>query len=123
MIFNNRLDAGVTACLALMVLILIAEALGQWIAILSGRKVQLHESPYGWRRLNWRTSARANDLRQSSLALGHNLNRGPTFVGQLCSISVTWRARPGEWSDNDVDMAALEADVGVPQVLESSAVR
>ncbi|MFZ3217337.1 MAG: carbon starvation CstA family protein [Candidatus Acidiferrales bacterium] len=46
-IFNNRLDAGVTALLATMILVLIVEAIAQWIAILSGRKAAvLHESPY-----------------------------------------------------------------------------
>ena len=46
-IFNQRLDAGVTAVLALMVLVLIVEALVQWYSILSRRrKPVLHESPY-----------------------------------------------------------------------------
>jgi carbon starvation protein len=47
LIFNQRLDAGVTAVLALMVLVLIIEALVQWYAILSRRReAVLHESPY-----------------------------------------------------------------------------
>jgi carbon starvation protein len=47
LIFNQRLDAVVTAVLALMVLVLIAEALVQWYALLSRRrKAVLHESPY-----------------------------------------------------------------------------
>src|SRR5580698_9150941 len=47
LIFNNRLDAAVTAVLAVMILVLLVEALGEWIAILSGRKAALlHESPY-----------------------------------------------------------------------------
>src|SRR6202451_1589169 len=47
LIFNNRLDAAVTATLAAMILVLIVEAIGEWIAILSGRKpAVLHESPY-----------------------------------------------------------------------------
>jgi carbon starvation protein len=47
LIFNQRLDAGVTMVLALMVLVLIVEALVQWYAIL-GRRAEpvLHESPY-----------------------------------------------------------------------------
>jgi carbon starvation protein len=46
-IFNNRLDAGVTAVLALMILVLIIEALLQWYALLSRRRESvLHESPY-----------------------------------------------------------------------------
>jgi carbon starvation protein len=47
LIFNNRLDAAVTAVLALMVLALLAEALYEWIVILSRKKSpQLHEAPY-----------------------------------------------------------------------------
>jgi carbon starvation protein len=47
LIFNNRLDAAVTAVLAVMILVLLAEAIGEWIAILSRRKAAvLHESPY-----------------------------------------------------------------------------
>jgi carbon starvation protein len=47
LIFNNRLDAAVTAVLAVMILVLLLEAIGEWIAILSGRKAAaLHESPY-----------------------------------------------------------------------------
>ena len=47
LIFNQRLDAGVTAVLALMVMVLIVEALVQWHAILSRRReAVLHESPY-----------------------------------------------------------------------------
>ena len=47
LIFNQRLDAAVTAVLALMVLVLIVEALVQWYAILSSRRAPvLHESPY-----------------------------------------------------------------------------
>jgi carbon starvation protein len=46
-IFNQRLDAGVTGVLALMILVLIVEALVQWYAILSRRReTVLHESPY-----------------------------------------------------------------------------
>jgi len=47
LIFNQRLDAGVTAVLASMVVVLIVEALVQWYAILSSRRApMLHESPY-----------------------------------------------------------------------------
>jgi carbon starvation protein len=47
LIFNQRLDAAVTAVLALMILVLIVEALVQWYAILSRRREPvLHESPY-----------------------------------------------------------------------------
>lgn len=46
-IFNQRLDAIVTAVLAAMILVLIVEALIQWYAILSKRRESvLHESPY-----------------------------------------------------------------------------
>jgi carbon starvation protein len=47
LIFNQRLDAAVTALLALMVLVLIVEALVQWYALLSRRREPvLYESPY-----------------------------------------------------------------------------
>ena len=47
MIFNNRLDAAVTLLLAGMVLVLVIEAIGEWIAILRGTKTsELHEAPY-----------------------------------------------------------------------------
>jgi carbon starvation protein len=46
-IFNQRLDAGVTAVLAVMVIVLIVEALVQWYSILSRRRAPvLHESPH-----------------------------------------------------------------------------
>jgi carbon starvation protein len=46
-IFNQRLDAVVTAVLAAMIIVLIVEALVQWYRILSGRtKPVLHETPY-----------------------------------------------------------------------------
>ena len=47
LIFNNRLDAAVTAVLAVMILVLVVEAVGQWYAILSrAKKPVLHETPY-----------------------------------------------------------------------------
>jgi carbon starvation protein len=47
LIFNQRLDAGVTAVLALMILVLLVEALVQWTALLSKRREAiLCESPY-----------------------------------------------------------------------------
>jgi carbon starvation protein len=47
LIFNQRLDAFITALLALMVLALIVEALVRWYGILSRkREAILHESPY-----------------------------------------------------------------------------
>jgi carbon starvation protein len=47
LIFNQRLDAVVTGVLALMILILLVEAVAQWYAIVSGRRVAvLHEAPY-----------------------------------------------------------------------------
>ena len=47
LIFNQRLDATVTAVLAVMIITLIAEALVQWYEILSSRRAPvLHESPY-----------------------------------------------------------------------------
>ncbi len=47
LIFNQRLDAAVTAVLALMVLALVANALVEWVRILSSAKTPvLHEAPY-----------------------------------------------------------------------------
>jgi carbon starvation protein len=47
LIFNQRLDAAVTGVLALMILVLLVEALAQWYAIFSGRKEPvLHEARY-----------------------------------------------------------------------------
>ncbi len=47
LIFNQRLDAAVTGVLALMILVLLVEAIVQWFAILSGRReALLHEAPY-----------------------------------------------------------------------------
>src|SRR3984893_14065789 len=47
LIFNQRLDDAVTGVLALMILVLLVEALVQWLAILSGRRESvLHEAPY-----------------------------------------------------------------------------
>jgi carbon starvation protein len=47
LIFNNRLDATVTAVLAAMVLVLLVEAMGQWISVLRGGKSSLlREAPY-----------------------------------------------------------------------------
>src|ERR1700726_1352395 len=47
LIFNQRLDATVTAVLALMIIALILEALVQWYGILSRRRAStLRESPY-----------------------------------------------------------------------------
>src|SRR2546428_4029925 len=46
LIFNNRLDAAVTALFVVLILILIAEALYEWYRIASGRKVAaLQETP------------------------------------------------------------------------------
>jgi carbon starvation protein len=47
LIFNARLDAGVTAVFAGLILVLIAEALFEWYRIFSGRReAVLRESPY-----------------------------------------------------------------------------
>jgi carbon starvation protein len=47
LIFNQRLDAVVTATLAVMILVLLVEAVIQWYAILSRRKEPvLYETPY-----------------------------------------------------------------------------
>jgi carbon starvation protein len=47
LIFNYWLNAGVTGVLAVMVLLLLFDAMGEWIAILRGRKaVVLHEATF-----------------------------------------------------------------------------
>jgi len=47
LIFNNRLDAVVAGVFAVLVFVLLVEALGEWYRILSGRKAPvLHEAPY-----------------------------------------------------------------------------
>jgi carbon starvation protein len=47
LIFNNRLDAAVTAILALMILVLVVEALVQWYGIVARKRAAtLHEVPY-----------------------------------------------------------------------------
>ena len=47
LIFNNNLDAGVTALFAGLLLLLLAEALYEWSRLLWGRKQpQLHEAPH-----------------------------------------------------------------------------
>jgi len=47
LIFNQRLDAAVTGVLAIMILVLLMEAVVQWTALLiRKRKPVLHESPY-----------------------------------------------------------------------------
>jgi carbon starvation protein len=47
LIFNQRLDAVVTAILAIMILVLLVEAVTQWAGLLIGkREPVLHESPY-----------------------------------------------------------------------------
>ena len=52
LIFNARLDAAVTALLAAMVLVLLLEAIAEWMGVLRGsRPATLHESNYvatGW---------------------------------------------------------------------------
>jgi carbon starvation protein len=47
LIFNNRLDAGVTAFFALLIVLLLAEAAFEWYRILAGRRMPaLSETPY-----------------------------------------------------------------------------
>jgi carbon starvation protein len=46
-IFNNRLDAAVTALLAGLVIVLLVEAAREWHRVLTGRKpAEVHEAPY-----------------------------------------------------------------------------
>ncbi len=52
LIFNNRLDAAVTAVLVLMVALVLIESGRQWIAVLSGRKeARVKETPFVMTRL------------------------------------------------------------------------
>jgi carbon starvation protein len=52
LIWNNRLDAAVTAILLAMVAVVLAESLRHWIGILSGREqAQVKESPFVMTRL------------------------------------------------------------------------
>ncbi|HLQ38775.1 MAG TPA: carbon starvation CstA 5TM domain-containing protein, partial [Planctomycetota bacterium] len=47
LVFNNRLDAGLVAVFAVLVLVLLLEAIGEWYRILSGRKpAVLREAPF-----------------------------------------------------------------------------
>jgi carbon starvation protein len=56
LIFNQRLDAAVTAVFAVMILVLLLEAVAQWTAILSKRReAVLRESPYV--RTRWAAGA------------------------------------------------------------------
>lgn len=52
LIFNNRLDAAVTAVLVVMVALVLIESARQWIAVLNGREeVRVKESPFVMTRL------------------------------------------------------------------------
>jgi len=52
LIFNNRLDAAVTAALVLMVALVLFESVRQWIAILTGKKAaRVTETPFVMTRL------------------------------------------------------------------------
>ena len=52
MIFNNRLDAVVTAVLVAMVTLVLIESVRQWIGVLSGREdARVKESPFVATRL------------------------------------------------------------------------
>ena len=52
LIFNNRLDAAVTALLVIMVALVLFESVRQWAAVLSGRKeARVKESPFVMTRL------------------------------------------------------------------------
>jgi carbon starvation protein len=52
LIFNNRLDAAITAVLVVMVALVLIESVRQWIGVLSGREyVRVKESPFVQTRL------------------------------------------------------------------------
>jgi heme exporter protein D len=52
LIFNNRLDAAVTAALVVLVALVLVESARQWIAILSGtREGRTREAPFVMTRL------------------------------------------------------------------------
>jgi carbon starvation protein len=52
LIFNNRLDAAVTAILVIMVSLVVVESLRVWVGILSGKKsAQVREAPFVMTRL------------------------------------------------------------------------
>ena len=52
LIFNNRLDAALTAVLVVMVTLILIESVRQWIAVLSGREeARVKESPFVMTRL------------------------------------------------------------------------
>jgi len=52
LVFNNRLDAAVTGLFALLVLVIVADSMREWLAILRRRKVAvLHEAEYVVSRL------------------------------------------------------------------------
>lgn len=52
LIFNNRLDAAVTAVLVVMVALVLIESVRQWIGVLSGREeVRVKEAPFVMTRL------------------------------------------------------------------------
>ena len=52
LIFNNRLDAAVTAVLVVMVMLVLIESVRQWIGVLSGREeVRVKEAPFVMTRL------------------------------------------------------------------------
>lgn len=68
LIFNNRLDAAVTAMLVAMVTMVLLESLRQWIGILSGaREARVRESPFVLSRLDeGRAEGRAEGLAWSA---------------------------------------------------------
>jgi carbon starvation protein len=52
LIFNNQLDAAVTAVLVVMVALVLIESVRQWIGVLSGREEsRVKESPFVMTRL------------------------------------------------------------------------
>jgi carbon starvation protein len=52
LIFNNRLDAAITAILVVMVALVLIESVRQWIGVLTGREeASVKETPFVMTRL------------------------------------------------------------------------
>ena len=75
-IFNNRLDAGVTGFFAILILLLLAEAAYEWYRILSGRREAVRA------RMAW-NEWRDDDVNLVAMPVGHIGGVGWAIVGFL----------------------------------------